>query len=166
MTGLFNIILKIITPEKKIGLYTLSIQESTYLNEKIMTIGVFLTLIGTFIGGVWANESWGRYWGWDPKETWSLIIVLIYSVVLHFKYIPQMKSALIFNIGSIISFGSVLMTFIGVNYYFTKGLHSYASDDPPVFPVWAWISIVALLTFIIAAIIKSHYAARLEQGRS
>lgn len=160
MTGLFNIILQIITPEKKFSLYTLSIQESTYLNEKIMTIGMFLTLIGTFIGGVWANESWGRYWGWDPKETWSLIIVLIYSVVLHFKYIPKMKSALIFNIGSVISFGSVLMTFIGVNYYFAKGLHSYASDDPPIFPIWAWVAIIGLLMLIVAAIIKENYWER------
>ena len=163
MTGLFNIILQIITPEKKFRLYTLSIQESTYLNEKIMTIGMFLTLIGTFIGGVWANESWGRYWGWDPKETWSLIIVLIYSVVLHFKYIPQMKSALIFNIGSIISFGSVLMTFIGVNYYFTKGLHSYTSDDPPVFPFWAWVGIIGIFLLIGSAIFKENLHAKMQQ---
>ncbi|WKK67285.1 cytochrome c biogenesis protein [Lutimonas zeaxanthinifaciens] len=166
MTGLFNIIMQIITPEKKFRLYTLSIQESTYLNEKIMTIGMFLTLIGTFIGGVWANESWGRYWGWDPKETWSLIIVLIYSVVLHFKYIPKMNSALIFNIGSVISFGSVLMTFIGVNYYFTKGLHSYASDDPPIFPIWAWVAITGLLMLIVAAIIKEKYSVRKYRNRS
>jgi len=71
-----------------------------------------------------------------------------------------MKSALIFNIGSVISFGSVLMTFIGVNYYFTKGLHSYASDDPPIFPIWAWVTIIGLLMLIAAAIIKEKYWER------
>ena len=106
---------------------------------------------------VWANESWGTYWSWNAKQVWSLIIVLIYGVVLHFKYIPGMKSPLVFNIGSVLSFGSVLMTFIGVNYYFTKGLHSYASDDPPIFLIWAWVAIIALLVLIVSAIIKENY---------
>jgi len=118
---------------------------------------MLLTAIGTYIGCVWANESWGTYWSWNAKQTWSLIIVLIYGVVLHFKYIPKMKSPLAFNIGSMISFASVLMTFIGVNYYFTKGLHSYATDDPPIFPIWAWGSIISLLIIIVSAIIKENY---------
>ena len=67
-----------------------------------------------------------------------------------------MKSALTFNIGSVISFGSVLMTFVGVNYYFTKGLHSYASDDPPIFPLWAWVSIGALLLLMVVVVIKEY----------
>ena len=68
-----------------------------------------------------------------------------------------MKSPLTFNIGAVISFGSVLMTFIGVNYYFTKGLHSYATDDPPIFPIWAWVAVGSLLLIIISAIIKENY---------
>ena len=128
-----------------------------------MTLGLFILSIGTFLGGIWANESWGRYWAWDPKETWSLIIVLIYSVVLHFKYIPKMNSALIFNIGSVISFGSVLMTFIGVNYYFTNGLHSYTSDDPPVFPFWAWVGIIGIFLLIGSAIFKEKLHAKIQQ---
>ena len=68
-----------------------------------------------------------------------------------------MQSHLTFNIASVISFASVIMTFVGVNYYFTKGLHSYASDDPPVFPVWAWIAIMALLLLITTTIIKDRY---------
>jgi hypothetical protein len=68
-----------------------------------------------------------------------------------------MKSPLAFNIGAIISFGSVLMTFIGVNYYFTKGLHSYASDDPPIFPLWAWVAVITLVALIVSAIIKENY---------
>jgi ABC-type transport system involved in cytochrome c biogenesis permease subunit len=156
LLGLINITLHLFKTKKKQELFQLVIEELSYINEKLLTIGMLLTAIGTFIGCIWANESWGTYWSWNAKQTWSLIIVLLYGVVLHFKYIPRMKSALAFNIGSVISFGSVLMTFVGVNYYFTKGLHSYASDDPPIFPVWAWISIGALLLLMAGAVIKEH----------
>lgn len=114
--------------------------------------------VGTFIGCIWANESWGTYWGWDAKQVWSLIIILAYGLVLHLKFIPKMQSHLTFNIASVISFSSVIMTFVGVNYYFTKGLHSYASDDPPIFPLWAWVTIIALLLIMTAAVVKDNYS--------
>ena len=155
--GLIAIIVQLLKSKKRYKLFSLVIQELTLINEKLLTIGMFLTALGTFIGCIWANESWGTYWSWNAKQTWSLIIVLIYGVVLHFKYIPKMKSPLVFNTGSVISFGSVLMTFVGVNYYFTKGLHSYASDDPPIFPLWAWISILTLIGLIMAVFIKESY---------
>ena len=147
--GLINIFMYLFKSNRNKIRTTLVIKELTYINEKTLFIGLFLTTVGTFLGGIWANESWGRYWGWDAKETWSLIIILVYAIVLHFRLIPKMKSMLVFNIGSIIAFGSVIMTFVGVNYYFKKGLHSYASDDPPVFPIWAWV-IILLLFFLIA----------------
>ncbi|NOQ24651.1 MAG: cytochrome C biogenesis protein [Bacteroidales bacterium] len=146
--GLINMNMFLFKSQKNKIRTDLIIKELSYINEKALFIGLFLTTVGTFLGGIWANESWGRYWGWDAKETWSLIIILVYAVVLHFRLIPKLKSALIFNIGAIIAFGSVIMTFVGVNYYFTKGLHSYASDDPPIFPIWAW-SIILLLFFLI-----------------
>ena len=152
--GIINLILRLFKSLKNKLKSELLIKELTYINEKALYIGLFLTTIGTFLGGVWANESWGRYWGWDPKETWSLIIIIVYAIILHFRLIPKMKSALIFNIGSIIAFGSVIMTFIGLNYYFRKGLHSYATGDPPVFPVWAWVIILLLFALISLAIIK------------
>ena len=127
------------------------ISELTYVNEMTLTIGLALATIGTFLGGVWANESWGRYWGWDAKETWALVIVLTYAIVLHFRLIPGMKSKFTFNVASIIAFSSVLMTFIGVNYYLSKGLHSYARGETPVFPTWAWITIFSVITLILAA---------------
>ena len=68
------------------------ISELTYVNEMTLTIGLALATIGTFLGGIWANESWGRYWGWDAKETWALVIVLTYAVVLHFRLIPGLKA--------------------------------------------------------------------------
>ena len=118
---------------------------------------MLLVAVGTYIGCVWANESWGTYWSWNAKQVWSLIIVLAYGLILHFKYIPKLNSFLAFNIGAIISFSSVLMTFIGVNYYFTKGLHRYATDDPPIFPVWAWVSICILGIIIGAAVVKENF---------
>ena len=157
LLALISLGLYVFKSQKQADLFSLIIDELTLINEKLLTIGLFLTAIGTFIGCVWANESWGNYWSWNAKQTWSLIIVLVYGVVLHFKYIPKMGTALAFNIGALISFGSVLMTFVGVNYYFTKGLHSYASDDPPVFPFWAWIGITGLLLLITTALFKSHF---------
>lgn len=136
------------------------IKELTVINEMNLIIGLILATIGTFLGGVWANESWGRYWGWDAKETWALIIIIAYTIVLHLRLIPDKRSTYIFNVGSILSFGTVLMTFIGVNYYLSKGLHSYGAGDTPVFPLWAWIMIVLMLTLIIAAGIKNNMARK------
>ena len=127
------------------------ITELTHVNEMTLTIGLALATIGTFLGGVWANESWGRYWGWDAKETWALVIVLTYAIVLHFRLIPGLKSKFTFNVASVFAFSSVLMTFIGVNYYLSKGLHSYARGETPVFPVWAWVLIASIIAITLAA---------------
>ena len=127
------------------------IHELTFINEKNLQIGLFLATMGTFLGGVWASESWGRYWGWDAKETWALIIIIVYSIILHLRLVPTLRGSYIFNISSIIGFGSVLMTFIGVNYYFSKGLHSYASDEKTIFPLWGWITILSIILLMIAA---------------
>ena len=129
----------------------LIITELTYVNEMTLTIGLALATIGTFLGGIWANESWGRYWGWDAKETWALVIVLTYAIVLHFRLIPGLKSKFTFNVASVFAFSSVLMTFVGVNYYLSKGLHSYARGETPVFPIWAWIIIFSIVAISIAA---------------
>ncbi len=131
------------------------IHELTSINEMNLTIGIVLATVGTFLGGIWANESWGRYWGWDAKETWALIIVLVYTLILHLRFIPKLSGVFAFNTAAVLGFGSVLMTFIGVNYYFTKGLHSYGAGDTPVFPVWAWLMILCLLLLMVFAYIKS-----------
>jgi len=154
MLGVINLLIKIGQTKNNSIINSLIFEELTYINEKLLTIGMLLTAIGTFVGGVWANESWGRYWGWDPKETWSLIIVLTYGVVLHLKFIPRMKSLLTFNIASILSFFTVIMTFVGLNFYFRNSLHSYATGDTPIFPIWAWVAIIGLFTLIAAAIFK------------
>jgi cytochrome c-type biogenesis protein CcsB len=129
------------------------IDELTVINYKSMTIGLYLLTTGTFLGAVWANESWGRYWGWDPKETWSLITIIVYSFVIHSRMIATFKSIFVFNLMSLIAFSSVLMTYFGVNYYLS-GLHSYAGGDPVPIPVFVYISIAALTGLSIVAYSK------------
>lgn len=134
--------------------FNLLISELTYINELTIIVGVALATIGTFLGGVWANESWGRYWGWDQKETWALVIVLVYGWVLHFRLIPGFRGKIAFNVGSLWGFSSVIMTFVGVNYYLSKGLHSYAAGDTPAFPGWVWGLIGGLVLLTLAAVVK------------
>ena len=93
--------------------------------------------VGTFLGGVWANESWGRYWGWDPKETWALVSVLIYTFVLHMRFIPALRSKFTFNMVSMFAIWTIIMTYFGVNYYLS-GLHSYAAGDPMPIPTFVY----------------------------
>jgi cytochrome c-type biogenesis protein CcsB len=127
----------------------LAIKEITLLNEMSMTIGIYMLTIGTFLGGVWANESWGRYWGWDPKETWALISILAFAIVLHLRLIPVIKPFKYwFNAASVVAFFSIIMTSFGVNYYLS-GLHSYAQGDPLPVPNWAYV-LVAVVGFTIA----------------
>jgi len=98
IVSFMNLVLYIFRNEKNGKLVTLNINELTNVSEMTITIGLFMLTIGTFLGGVWANESWGRYWGWDPKETWALVSVLVYAVVLHLRYIPALKSKFTFNV--------------------------------------------------------------------
>jgi cytochrome c-type biogenesis protein CcsB len=154
--GFFNMAIYLFKTPKNAKRLSLITRELTYINEMNLTIGLFLATVGTFLGGVWANESWGRYWGWDAKETWALVITIVYTIILHLRLAPKIKGEFIFNVASIFGFGSVLMTFIGVNYYFTKGMHSYGSGETPVFPMWAWISILAVIVLVVIAGLKER----------
>lgn len=128
-----------------------AISDLTHINEMAIILGLILFTIGNFLGGVWANESWGRYWGWDPKETWSLIIILGYSAVVHLRFTPGLsKNAWAYAVTSILAFGTVLMTYFGVNFYLS-GMHSYASGDPVPIPTWVYISLGALVALAVAA---------------
>jgi ABC-type transport system involved in cytochrome c biogenesis permease subunit len=109
--------------------------------------------IGNFLGGQWANESWGRYWGWDPKETWALISIMIGAFVLHMRLIPGLRSRYTFNLWSIIAFYSIMMTFFGVNFYLS-GLHSYASGDKVITPTSVYYSLGILLVLGTLAYLK------------
>jgi len=155
--GLINLCIYLFRPSKSAPRLDLVIKELTCTNEMSLLIGIVLATIGTFLGGVWANESWGRYWGWDAKETWALVIVITYAIILHMRFVPALKKPVMFNAASVIGFGSVIMTFVGVNYYLSKGLHSYAADEKSVFPLWGWGIILSIIALIAAAAIKEHY---------
>ena len=148
--GLISLLLMLLTNVKNKDRMILNVKELTIINEMSLTVGLVMLTIGNFLGGMWANESWGRYWGWDPKETWALISIMIYAFVIHMRLIPGLRNRLLFNIASILAFGSILMTYFGVNFYLA-GLHSYAKDDQE-------ISIYYILSAILIITILSFFA--------
>ncbi|HCY00421.1 MAG TPA: cytochrome C biogenesis protein [Bacteroidales bacterium] len=143
--GLFNIFLYAFQTKNNFTSIDKHIKSITVINELNLTLGLYLLTIGSFLGAVWANESWGRYWGWDPKETWALITILVYAFVLHMRLIPSFKSTFALNFGSLIGIGSVLMTYFGVNYYLS-GLHSYAGGDAVPVPRWLFFVVAGFLS--------------------
>ena len=144
LLGFFNLIFMIIKSNKNAKKINNKIAELTAINKRSVMIGLYLLTIGTFLGGVWANESWGRYWGWDPKETWALVSVLVYAFIAHMSYMPGLKSKFIYNFAALISYGVVLMTYFGVNYYLS-GLHSYANGDPVPVPNGVYYAIAVVI---------------------
>ena len=107
-------------------------QHGNPISERLQAIShvllypaVFCLTIGIFIGAIWANISWGRYWGWDPKEVWALITMLVYSILLHTSSIKFLQKPLAFHLYSVIAFLFVLFTYFGVN-FLLGGMHSYA----------------------------------------
>ncbi len=149
--GLLSLILMIFKSNKNKEIINSKISELTIINEKTLIIGLFMLTIGTFLGGVWANESWGRYWGWDPKETWALVSILVYAFILHMRFVPGLQGKYTFNLASVIGVYSVLMTYFGVN-YLLSGLHSYAAGDKVSIPMSVWVSV--LIVIIIAILAK------------
>jgi len=149
--GIVALFLMIFTTEKNKEKMNLNIQEITYINELALTIGLVMLTIGNFLGGQWANESWGRYWGWDPKETWALISIMLYAFVIHARFVPALRGKWVYNLMSVLAFYSILMTYFGVNFYLT-GLHSYASGDKVVTPDFvnyslAFVFILSILSY-------------------
>jgi cytochrome c-type biogenesis protein CcsB len=156
--GLLALILMILTTNKNKKTLKLKIDELTIINEMSMTVGLVMLTIGNFLGGMWANESWGRYWGWDPKETWALISIMVYAFVLHMRLVPGLRSKFTFNIISVYAFASIMMTYFGVNFYLS-GLHSYASGDQVVTPSFVYYSIafVAIVGGLAYLKFKKYY---------
>lgn len=146
--GVVSLVLMLFANENNKVKMNLNIKEITYINEMALTIGLVMLTIGNFLGGQWANESWGRYWGWDPKETWALISIMVYAFVIHARFVPALRGKWIFNLMSIVAFYSIMMTYFGVNFYLT-GLHSYASGDKVVTPSFVYwsVAIVVILGF-------------------
>ena len=150
LLGLFNMILMILRNNRNNKKVSFTIKELVVITQLAMMIGLIMLTVGSFIGGVWANESWGRYWGWDPKETWALVTVLVYSFITHMHKIPGFRGSFAISTGALIGLGSVLMTFFGVNYYLS-GLHSYAQGDPAPVPAGVFIAVFILLALVVSA---------------
>ena len=95
------------------------------INVRLLSPAVLLLAAGIFTGAIWANQSWGRYWGWDPKETWALITMMVYALPLHRRTFTWLQRPRCLNIYLLLAFASVIITYVGVN-YILGGLHSYA----------------------------------------
>lgn len=156
--GIVSLLLMLLTTAKNKKKMELNIREITIINEMALTVGLVMLTIGNFLGGQWANESWGRYWGWDPKETWALISIMVYAFVIHARFVPALRGKWIFNLMSIFAFYSILMTYFGVNFYLS-GLHSYAKGDKVVTPNFVYISVALVVLLGIASYFqyRKHY---------
>jgi cytochrome c-type biogenesis protein CcsB len=116
---------------------------------RVVQVTVLFLGAGIILGGVWANQSWGRYWGWDPKETWALISLLAYLVIVHGRFAGWLKRFGT-NVASVIGLNLVIMTYYGVN-YFLVGLHSYAGGAAFNVPWWVYAFLAAEVAFVIVA---------------
>jgi cytochrome c-type biogenesis protein CcsB len=157
LLGMITLVLFILKNTANKERLNLAIKELNAINEMSLLVGLILLTVGNFLGGVWANESWGRYWGWDPKETWALVTILVYAVVVHLRMIKGAYSDYIFSVISLLAFTSVLMTYFGVNYYLA-GMHSYAKGDPvpvPDFVPWTY----AVVAIVIALAYRKRHTA-------
>ncbi len=152
--GILNLIFMIVGNQKNGANVYRMVKELSQVSEMTLIGGLFMISIGTYLGGVWANESWGRYWGWDAKETWALVTILVYSFILHMRFIPGFRGVYAFNVATLFGLASVLMTYYGVNYYLS-GLHSYAAGDPVPIPGWVYYS-AAILTGISLLALWRH----------
>jgi cytochrome c-type biogenesis protein CcsB len=151
--GLINLLLLLFITQKNKKRVRELVQEMTHMGEMTMIGGIVMMSIGTYLGGVWANESWGRYWGWDAKETWALVSILVYAFILHMRLIPKLNSLFAFNFASLFGLSSIIMTYFGVNYYLS-GLHSYAAGDPVPIPDWVYISVACLMAISLGAYVR------------
>ncbi|MCB0466577.1 MAG: cytochrome c biogenesis protein CcsA [Aequorivita sp.] len=158
ITSLF---LMIFTTKGNYKRMEINISELTVVTEMALTAGLVLLTIGNFLGGQWANESWGRYWGWDPKETWALISIMVYAFVIHARLVPGLRGRWTFNVFALFAYASIMMTYFGVNFYLS-GLHSYASGDAPATPTFVWYIVIfaVILSFVSYFRYKKFYVKK------
>jgi cytochrome c-type biogenesis protein CcsB len=149
--GILNLLLITFLTERNRTRVMRTVKELSWISEMTLIGGLFMISVGTYLGGVWANESWGRYWGWDAKETWALVTILVYAFILHMRFIPGLRGFFAFNVASLFGFASVMMTYFGVNYYLS-GLHSYAAGDPVPIPASVYITAASFLVLSLIAL--------------
>jgi ABC-type transport system involved in cytochrome c biogenesis permease subunit len=165
MVAFLNLLLMIFRTKANAERLNLALKELMLIIEMALMSGIVLLVIGNFLGGIWANESWGRYWGWDPKESWTLVTIILYSFTLHLTLIPAIRNTFTFSFMSFVSFGAVLMTYFGVNYYLT-GLHSYAAGDTPELPIWFFYVVAGIAIISIAAALNEVRFQRMKKSNT
>lgn len=152
LLGIMTMMLLIFLKEEIVN--KLNLGELLRLNELSMICGLFLLTLGTFLGSIWANETWGRYWGWDAKEVWSLITILLYALLLHLRLLhTKWNSKYLFVVLSVLFYGAVIMTYFGVNYYLS-GLHSYGSIEATEVPDAFIYTVLGIVVLIFLSFIK------------
>lgn len=161
--GVLNLIFMIFATEKNKNKVYRMIRELSCISEMTLIGGLFMISIGTYLGGVWANESWGRYWGWDAKETWALVTVLVYSFILHLRFIPGLRGLYAYNVATLFGWASVMMTYFGVNYYLS-GLHSYAAGDPVPVPPFVYYTVFSLIAISLLALWRHRWYLRSQEA--
>ncbi len=152
--GVTSLLLMIFMTKRNKEKIKLNIRELTIVNEMSLTVGLIMLTIGNFLGGMWANESWGRYWGWDPKETWALISIMVYAFVVHMRLVPGLRGRFGFNLASVVAYSSIIFTYFGVNFYLA-GLHSYQSGQQVA--SFQIIAITIVLMILIALLSYRKY---------
>lgn len=162
MIGTTNLIASAFTTRHNREFLSARITQLSIINEMSLLIGLALMTVGIFLGAVWANESWGRYWSWDPKETWALITTIVYAVVLHLRWFGKKTDDRLFNLLSQTAFLSVLMTYFGVN-YLLSGMHSYGSNAG-LAGVPFWVYLLMILFFLLPAIAAYTRGRRASDG--
>ncbi len=163
MIALFNLVMMIFRNRHNQNTVNATLRELSLVVELTLSAGLVLLVIGNFLGGIWANESWGRYWGWDPKETWTLVTIILYTFTLHLTLIPSLRDHFTFNFFAFASFGAVLMTYFGVNYYLS-GLHSYAGGDPMPVPAGLYYALVVVGVISILAAYNEFNLKKMKTG--
>lgn len=132
--------------------YMAEVSNLNQLTYRAMQFGFVLLFAGTILGGVWADYSWGRFWGWDPKETWALIAILCYLGILHGR-LTNWVGQFAFALSTVIGFLSVLMAWYGVNFILGVGLHSYGFSSGG----FTGVSIFVLIQIIYICVMTSFY---------
>lgn len=155
LLGMLNLLLMIFRTKGNTEKIAFSTLEISYIIELALIIGLILLTIGSFIGGIWANESWGRYWGWDPKETWALVSILVYAIIVHLRNVPGLNNQFTLSSLALVGFSSVLMTFFGVNFYLS-GMHSYAQGEPVPISKMVYVAIVFVLLIVVLAYLSER----------
>ncbi|HIC3266523.1 TPA: cytochrome c biogenesis protein CcsA [Campylobacter jejuni] len=162
LLGIFTLFLMCFL--KKDGKYNLNIlrniTEATRINEMAMIFGLCLLTVGNFLGAIWANESWGRYWSWDSKETWALVSILVYVAILHLRMIPKYCNQFVFALWSMFAYWVIIMTYFGVNYFLT-GLHSYAAGEAAQIPNYVYWGFALMVVLALFARRKRNFVGKL-----